>query len=110
MTISDDILADLAALGVNMTARKELYIVAEACPGCGVVPLFAGHTCGNRWVRDACPACGNIMVEHRDGMVHRRAPYCDCPSMFCPFCRECCQKLSEGEIGQLVAWPEKETA
>ncbi|PSH04771.1 MAG: hypothetical protein CXZ00_05205 [Acidobacteria bacterium] len=99
--------AELSALGIDMRERKALYVLAEICPGCGMVPLYTGHACGENWVREVCPACGKVMTESGNMLHLRNEPRCDCASSGCPFCAECCQRLSAATVGQLIEWPNK---
>jgi rRNA maturation protein Nop10 len=101
--------AELLSIGIDVSGRKALYVLDEHCPGCGIVPLFSGHTCGDNWVCEACPACGKTFVGHKDREPSRTEPRCDC-SVGCPFCRQCCEWLSAGVRGQLFEWPNERSA
>jgi rRNA maturation protein Nop10 len=97
--------AELLSIGIDVTGQKEHYVLAESCPGCGMVPLYSGHTCGDKWVREACPACGKVLLVIQHLQSSRTEPICDCGSIGCPFCRQCCEWLSNNVQGRLYQWP-----
>jgi hypothetical protein len=99
--------AELESWGVDPLSRKAMYVVSEACGGCGITPLYSGHECGDNWVREECPACSVILVEYRNREVTQAGPRCDCG--FCSFCAECCLRLTTGDTGQLITWPSGRT-
>lgn len=103
MTITQETLAELAALGINVQGRRAQYIVAEACPECGIVPLFAGHSCGDYWERDVCSACGELLAENQSAGRTQTGSRCECGG--CPFCPECCARIGAGVTAQLISWP-----
>lgn len=103
MTITQETLAELAALGINVQGRRAQYIVADACPECGLVPLYAGHTCGDYWGRDVCSACGELLAEYQSEERTQTGSRCNCGA--CPFCAECCARIGAGVTAQLIPWP-----
>lgn len=75
-----------------MNTLKDMYVLADHCPNCGVAPLYHGHTCGPDWVEECCPACGKLLATYRVGEKVQGETRCECDEM-CMFCPQCCSLL-----------------
>jgi len=78
---------------IILSAHRDMYILAEHCPGCGVVPLYWGHRCFDCGHEDCCPACGKVIELWRSGGKLKTSDHCECSEQFCPFCPECARLL-----------------
>lgn len=75
--------------------HKELYLVADSCPGCGLCNVYRGHVCSPEIARleEHCPGCGNLLAIWQAGEMLYAAERCHCSELSCPFCPGCCAFL-----------------
>ena len=64
-----------------MKPHSEMFVVAEHCPECGVVPMHEGHFCASRI--DCCPMCGDIIRDRHHWEFCKQ----------CPLCVSCCFEM-----------------
>ena len=86
-------------------AHRDVYILAEHCPDCGIVPLYRGHRCFDGGHEDCCPACGKVVDLYRSGEQPQRGDHCECSEQFCPFCPEC-SRLLDLELAEPMGMPQ----
>lgn len=75
-----------------MKPHREMYVLADHCPECCVVPFYKGHNCNNLPNCDPCPRCGKKVASRE----HRK----ECEQ--CPFCSECCKELEGASVDALL--------